>query len=298
MKETWKLIVLLVLSVGGLLAYAFIPERIAERLPLKQVGLELLLGDNAAADNTASDTTVEEPVDTTSQRLLLFGDSMSSYLALRLADYANKNGHMLTCITWVGSDTHKWADTDTLQHYMRSVNPTHVFVCLGSNELYSADMKGCERRIRAILDKIGSVPTVWIGPPNWCEDKGYNRLLERVMGPQAYYPSYKLTFERQKDGRHPTMAASAMWIDKIVEWMNSGRSVHPFRMEKPDRKDRHYKQINIVTGGTKHKNSAGAFTDSISAATAEPSQAGENAALSPKSADETKPVHHTDSISK
>ena len=40
---------------------------------------------------------------------------------------------------------------------------THVFVCLGSNELYTADMKGCEKRIRAILSKIGNIPTACIG---------------------------------------------------------------------------------------------------------------------------------------
>lgn len=70
------------------------------------------------------------------------------------------------------------------------------------------------------------------------------------MGPRGYYPSYKLTFERQKDGRHPTMASSAMWMDKIVEWMNSGHCVHPFRLEMPDKRDRRYRQITILPPGT------------------------------------------------
>ncbi len=253
------------IALGLLLAYALLPEQVAENLPLKQMNLETLTGEGEEqlAEEQA-DSITKEPTDTATQRVLIFGDSMSEYLALRLADYTNKNGHKLTCVTWVSSGTRNWADTDTLQHYIQKVQPTHVFVCLGSNELYTADMKGCERRIRAILAKIGDIPTVWIGPPNWCEDHGYNKLLLQVMGSRGYFPSYKLTFQRQKDGRHPTMASSAMWMDKIIEWMNEGHSVHPFRMEKPDKRDRRYKQVTILPPGTKHRTDSIAPKDSLS----------------------------------
>lgn len=259
MKETWKFIALMVVAVGCILGYAFIPEQVAEQMPLKQVGMEALTGkseEKLAEEEAETQDTVKEEVDSTSQRVLIFGDSMSEYLAYRLSDYANKNGHSLTCVTWCSSGTRNWADTDTLNHYVQTVRPTHIFVCLGSNELYTADMKGCEKRIRAILSKIGNIPTVWIGPPNWCEDKGYNKLLLQVMGSKRYYPSYKLTFERQKDGRHPTMKASAMWMDKIVEWMNEGHSVHPFKLDKPTERNLHYRQVTILPPGAKHKPSA------------------------------------------
>lgn len=267
MKESWKLIALMVIAVGALLAYAFLPGNVTENLPLKQVDMEALMDKHEETLAQQEDTVVQEPVDTTSQTVLLFGDSMSENLGLRLADYTNKNGHKLICITWVGSSTHNWASTDTLQHYVQRLHPTHVFVCLGSNELYTTDMKSCERRIRAILAKIGNIPTVWIGPPNWCEDHGYNKLLLEVLGTKRYYPSNKLTFERLKDGRHPTMKSSAMWMDKIVEWMNKGHSVHPFRMEKPDKRDRRYKQITILPLGTKRK--VAADTTQVAAPSAE-----------------------------
>lgn len=254
MKETWKLTALLAVAVAVLLLYALVPEDVAEDLPLKQVDLTCLTGEDEAADSIAeTDSTIKEPVDTARQRVLLFGDSMSEDLALRLADYANKNGHALTCVTWVSSSTRNWSETDTLVHYIQTVHPTHVFVCLGSNELYTADMKACEKRIRTILGKIGGIPTTWIGPPNWCEDKGYNKLLLQVMGAGRYFPSYKLTFDRLADGRHPTRASSTMWMDKIVEWMNSGQACHPFRLEMPDKRDRHYKQVTILPPGTKAK---------------------------------------------
>lgn len=131
MKETWKMIALLAIAIGGLLAYAFIPEQVAENIPLKQIGMDALTSKSEAelAEEEKADSMIKKPVDTAAQRVLIFGDSMSEYLGLRLADYANKNGHKLTCITWVSSGTRNWAATDTLQHYIK---PTHVFVCLGS----------------------------------------------------------------------------------------------------------------------------------------------------------------------
>lgn len=131
MKETWKMIALLAIAIGGLLVYAFIPEQVAENIPLKQIGMDALTGKSEAelAEEEKADSMIKEPVDTAAQRVLIFGDSMSEYLGLRLAGYANKNGHKLTCITWVSSGPRNWAATDTLQHYIK---PTHVFVCLGS----------------------------------------------------------------------------------------------------------------------------------------------------------------------
>lgn len=93
--------------------------------------MDALTGKSEAelAEEEKADSMIKKPVDTAAQRVLIFGDSMSEYLGLRLAGYANKNGHKLTCITWVSSGTRNWAATDTLQHYIK---PTHVFVCLGS----------------------------------------------------------------------------------------------------------------------------------------------------------------------
>ena len=36
------MIALLAIAIGGLLAYAFIPEQVAENIPLKQIGICLL----------------------------------------------------------------------------------------------------------------------------------------------------------------------------------------------------------------------------------------------------------------
>lgn len=255
MNNTLKFAALLAVALGVVIGYAFVPESMALALGLKQVDVSAVCsGGTGGADLAAGDAEAAceaEPEDTTSQRILLFGDSMSQPLALRLSDYANANGHSLTCVTWNSSGTKLWAESDTLSVYMRRVQPTHVFVCLGSNELYTRDMKTLERHVRQILAKIGSVPTIWIGPPNWCEDQGLNDLLLRVMGKRAYFPSRQLTFDRQEDGRHPTNASSAMWMDKIVEWMNGGHSIHPIRLVAPTKRDRHYRQITLLAPGQK-----------------------------------------------
>lgn len=253
MKETWKFIALLAVGLGVILAYAFVPEHAAEGLFLRQASLAAICEEPSAAAAKALDSVKQEKetVDTAKQRILLFGDSMTQPLALRLADWANKNGHELTCVTWCSSSTHLWAEGDTIGHYMRKVRPTHVFICLGSNELYTNNETGTVKNIKTILEKVGNVPTVWIGPPNWCEDKGYNKWLLNVMGPKRYYPSYKLTFQRLKDGRHPNQESSSMWMDKVIEWMNAGHSVHPFVMKKPDKKDRRYRQYLLPLPGSK-----------------------------------------------
>ena len=151
----------LLLFVG----YSKAPDYVADALHLKQIGQDITTADadTMHVEDAASDT-ITEPVDTARQRVLIFGDSMSQLLALRLCDYTGANGHSLTCVTWNGSGTHQWAASDTLRFYMQRVRPTHVFVCLGSNELYSADMKGCRKRAERILAKIGNVPITWIGP--------------------------------------------------------------------------------------------------------------------------------------
>ena len=48
MKETWKMIALLAIAIGGLLAYAFIPEQVAENIPLKQIGMDALTSKSEA----------------------------------------------------------------------------------------------------------------------------------------------------------------------------------------------------------------------------------------------------------
>ena len=107
------------------------------------------------------------------------------------------------------------------------------------------------------------------------------------------------------------VASSAMWMDKIVEWMNSGHCVHPFRLEMPDKRARRYRQITILPPGTKHRaDSTAVKKDSLSmpveetvpetpessAATKEPATAGKTAPAADKMVPAVKHVNHKDSV--
>lgn len=178
-----------------------------------------------------SDTVVP---DTTSQRILLFGDSMVEGLSRRLKYYAAENGHELLNVIWYSSSTKIWAQRDTLAHFIRQFQPTYFMVCLGGNELFVRDLDKREEYIRTIIDKMGNSPFVWIGPPNWKEDTGINELFKNNAGERRFFPSKDLIFERASDGAHPTQAASNIWMDSVAVWV-ARRSCHPIRMEVPTR---------------------------------------------------------------
>ena len=249
MKPTLQLISIFVIALVYFIGYSMVPDSVADALHLKQIGQPSIAVAGEKSDDIEAaaedDNAPAEAVDTTKQRLLIFGDSMTQLLALRLSDYANKNGHTLTCVTWNGSGTKQWSETDTLVRYMRSVNPTHVFICLGSNELYSADLKNIRRRAEAIIQKVGKVPYTWVGPPNWAEDKGINTVLEQVAGKRHFFLSKGLKLPRQKDGRHPTYHGGVVWTDYLVSWLKSGKAAHPFLLEKPEKRNAHYRQLFV-----------------------------------------------------
>lgn len=178
-----------------------------------------------------SDSLSESKLDSLPQSVFIFGDSMTYNLALRLAEYAKQNGHQINSINWDSSNTKIWADSDTLKYYINKFHPTQVFICLGSNELYVKNPESRLPYIKKILSDIGSIPYVWIGPPNWKEDGGINDLLARTCRPGSFFRSKGMQFERRKDGIHPTQKSSALWMDSIMRWIP--KSAHPFIAEVP-----------------------------------------------------------------
>ena len=84
------------------------------------------------------------------------------------------------------------------------------------------------------------------------------------MGKRRFFMTKGMKLDRQEDGRHPTYAAAAKWMDSIVEWMNSGKAAHPFVMNKPTTHSRRYTQIIIPMNPGK-----AATTDSIDVNTTE-----------------------------
>lgn len=182
------------------------------------------LKDSISTDTVAPGliATQQGPVvitDTTSQRILLFGDSMVEGLGKRLRNYAAENNHECLNVIWYSSTTKIWAETDTLEHFKRTFNPTYIMISLGGNELFVRDLDKREEYIKQIIQKFGDIPYIWIGPPNWKEDTGITALMEKHAKPHRYYPSKKLKFDRMSDGAHPTMNSAAKWMDSVAVWI-------------------------------------------------------------------------------
>lgn len=172
--------------------------------------------------------------DTSSQRILLIGDSMSKWLRYRLQDYCEKNGHTLSTVTWVSGNTEWFAQYDTLDHYINKDSISYVFLVLGANELFICDFaKNRAKYVDTILNKLANVKWIWVGPPNWKKDKGINDFLLERLGKEKFFVSKDLPFKRQRDGMHPTVASCSMWVDSVVNWV-ALHSTSKIKLDIPD----------------------------------------------------------------
>lgn len=181
--------------------------------------------------SVAQDTIQKTETDTVAKSILIFGDSMTYNLALRIAQYARQNGHTIHAVNWDSSNTRIWAESDTLTYFIKEFETDFIFISLGSNELYFKNPETRLPYIKRILEMIGDIPYVWIGPPNWQKDAGINDLLQRTCRNGAFFRTDGMELARKKDHIHPTRQASALWVDSIARWMPS--SSHPILMDVP-----------------------------------------------------------------
>lgn len=212
-------------------------------VPGKVLGASSGQGDQVEAGNLA--TTFPFPCDTMPKTILLIGDSMLEGLGPRLAAYAEENGHTLYTVIWYGSTTERWGKSDKLEYYIKELKPDFIFLSIGGNELFVSDIKNKrDKYVKKILSDIGNIPFIWIGPPNWKPDTGINELIEMNTQKGMFFLSNGMTFDRTKDGAHPTHASAALWVDSIVRWMPENARF-PIRMDVPHKKSAKAKKIFI-----------------------------------------------------
>lgn len=169
----------------------------------------------------------------TTQNILFIGDSMLEGLTRRFINYTDETGHELNTIIWYSSTTESWANTDTLNYFIKKFAPTYIVICLGSNELFIKDLSKRKENIAKIINRIGTIPFVWISPPNWKEDTGINEAILRAVGKDRYFDSRNLNLERGHDHAHPTFRAAGEWMDTIALWMSSDERMFPLRLNYP-----------------------------------------------------------------
>ncbi len=246
MKKTWQFILMIVLTGVVLTFYSFIDYQVKiGDVELKKTSIkEFIIGDTTPVEAMLVVFHEQEKItmDSSSQRILLIGDSMLEQLRWRVRDYCVENEHELKTVMWYSSQSKWFGESDTLKYYINDFKPTYVILVLGANELFVGDIKKKRNKfVRRIVKQMDTVPFIWVGPPNWRDDTGINNLILRYCGRTKYYPSYKITqnkgFARYADGAHPKPHAAARWMDSVAVWIMND-SKHPIMLNKPEEKSK------------------------------------------------------------
>ncbi|MCH5225809.1 MAG: hypothetical protein J1D77_07390 [Muribaculaceae bacterium] len=217
------------INIGG---YNLTKARFPETLLAKEEGMaqrpDTLLADTLKAQEPI----VVEP-DTTVHNILIFGDSMTHNLAMSISKYGTKNHYKVTGVTWESSSIPGWSNSGKIQTYIDQTNPDFVIISLGSNEM---ELRHFDRRIpdvKKIIDQVGDIPFIWVGPPLWKEDKGVYEMLQSILPAGTLFRiGTDVEIQRGPDHVHPTRRGADAWTDTLMRWIRT--SPHPILTELPD----------------------------------------------------------------
>lgn len=255
MKLIWKVIGMLIITAALLTAYSFADYEIEigdlkiKKTPIKEYiyGIpEYPYAKPLTKRDTIAKKEVQQSKDTSSQRILLIGDSMLEGIMRRIKDYTAHNNHHLKTVIWYSSQSLWFGSCDTLKHFINKHKPTYVMLVLGANEMFVKDIvRKRARNVKHILRQIDTLNYIWVGPPNWKDDTGINELILKNVGEMRYFPSKNLNYKRTSDGAHPTHSSAAMWMDSIAVWIEN-KSYRPIKMEKPTTKSKKSANVTIL----------------------------------------------------
>jgi hypothetical protein len=191
--------------------------------------------------------------DTTKHRILLIGDSESGGLRYPLNDYCLANGHKLVLsMEWYSATVFNFGRSDTIDKIIARFKPTYIFLVFGLNELYARDLKARKIAANKLAEKLKGIPYTWIGPANWQEDFGINKVYESSAEPGAYFMSKNLTLPRSKDGRHPDNKGYRIWMDSIAAWVQT-TAKYKLKMNVPVKRARPYLSPVITINAAKYR---------------------------------------------
>jgi hypothetical protein len=174
----------------------------------------------------------EKVLDTTSQRILMVGESMIEGLMFPFKKYATHNKHKLLTKIWYGSRFMDWAKDDTLKKIIEKFKPSYILVSIGSNELFVRNIEERDTFVKSIVQQLGDHKFIWIGPPIPRKDNGISKLITDNVGEDRYFVSKYMKFKRKRDGVHPKPESSRVWADSIANWiMNESR--YPILLNDP-----------------------------------------------------------------
>lgn len=191
--------------------------------------------------------------DTTKHRILLIGDSESGGLRYPLNDYCLANGHkIILSLEWYSATTFNFGRSDTIQKIIAKYKPTYIFLVFGLNELYARDLKARKIAANQLAKKLHGIPYAWIGPANWEEDNGINKVFQSSADSGTYFLTKKLTLTRAEDGRHPDVQGYRVWMDSIAGWIQTS-SKYKMLMKPPRKRGRPFRAPVITINAAKYR---------------------------------------------
>ena len=191
--------------------------------------------------------------DTTKHRILLIGDSESGGLRYPLNDYCQANGHkLILSLEWYSATTFNFGRSDTIQRIIARYKPTYIFLVFGLNELYARDLKARKIAANQLAKKLHGIPYTWIGPANWEEDNGINKVFQSSADSATFFLTKKLTLTRAGDGRHPDVQGYRVWMDSIAGWLQTSAR-YKMAMKPPRKRGRPFRAPIITINAAKYR---------------------------------------------
>jgi hypothetical protein len=186
------------------------------------------------ADSAYPHLAMDRAVDTSTQRILLAGDSMAENLYFSFYTICKWSNYRFQVLALRGSSSPTWAGSDTLKRTIARYKPTLVLFTLGANEIMIPKLSLRKRYYQKIISQLDSTHYVWIGSPVWTADTNYRIMIRGLVPANQFFDSQGIVLERQADGAHPTIPASKVWADSIARWLVY-RSRYPvyFQLRKP-----------------------------------------------------------------
>ena len=171
--------------------------------------------------------------DTIKHRILLIGDSECGGLCFPLNDYCEQNGHkLLLTLAWNSATVFNFAFSDTINKIILKYKPSYIFIVFGLNELPARDLEQRKKAADQFAKKISGIPYLWIGPANYMNDYGINKVFESAAETDCFFLTNNMELPRGEDGRHPSIKGYRLWMDSIAKWIKISAK-YKIAMEKP-----------------------------------------------------------------
>ena len=191
--------------------------------------------------------------DTTKHRILLIGDSESGGLRYPLNDYCLANGHkLILSMEWYSATVFNFGRSDTIDKIIARYKPTYVFLVFGLNELYAKDLKARKIAANQVAKKLRNIPYAWIGPANWEEDFGINRVFKSSADSGTFFLTKNLKLTRAGDGRHPDVQGYRVWMDSLANWLQTSAK-YKMLMKPPRKRGRPFRSSVITLNAAKYR---------------------------------------------